>query len=55
MIIGKANKVNGTWILKPFGFKNLHVSGKHHAEAHLGNNTYLCLMRGIVRTDFTFG
>ena len=50
--IGKAKKLNGTWLLKPFGFKDFHLRGKHYASVHLGNNVYLDLLTGIIR-DFS--
>jgi hypothetical protein len=42
-ILGKSKKLNGVWLLKPFGFKDFPLSGKHYASVYLGNDVWLNL------------
>lgn len=46
--LGKAKKFNGVWLLGEFGFEDFELRGKHPAEVHLGDGTYLDLMNGDV-------
>lgn len=50
--VGRAEKINGTWNLEPWGGERFHLRGKHMCMIPIKNNLYLdCACGGVWKRE----